>query len=134
MEIFVLIKRLLNFTGIVPIDHPHGKLLSRFILCGSFVIFNLTLIATVWFLIYDAESFLSQALSFTQIVILAYIMSLYVSFTVCIDAILVMFDGLQAKVQERTCFIQKKAFFISHDIEKCFNRLATVFYRSCSIG
>lgn len=102
MEIFVLIKRVLTFSGLIPIDHLHGKCLSIFIRCLSFVIFVASMIASVWYCSYEAETFLDRAMSFTAIVITLYLMSVYVSLILCIDRVVVTFTMLQAKVQERT--------------------------------
>lgn len=100
MELFAHIRHVFKLTGLVAIDHPQGKLISYILRCMNFAILISSLIGTLWFCIYEVDTFVDRAMSFTAIVIVSYLLSAYMSLVLRIEEVLLMLDSLQCKIEE----------------------------------
>lgn len=61
MKIFIEVKRLLRWIGVLEFNHPHSKMIQYFIIiivCGNIISF---ILSTFWFFCFNAETIIEYA-------------------------------------------------------------------------
>lgn len=107
MEIFIGIKSLLRFLGLLQTNYPHKKLV-QFLLIISYCCFSITTtFASFWFFFFEAKTFVERTGSYFIICGFSSAFGIYCVVLMKRTDILELITQLETKMNERNIIINK---------------------------
>lgn len=101
MKILLVIRDCLPYIGIVRVNHRHGHLISRTIRMIGLLILAYTIATTLWYFVFDAQTFADQTRSLASLDMILYILVVYSIYIGQWHTFQEVLDAIQLQISKR---------------------------------
>lgn len=103
MEIFVGIKNDLCRMGCLQYDHPYKKIINLFIICFNFSFLFICTASSLWFFLYEAQTFTNYSESFNIVLSGLMVFFTYISLLLQQKELLELITEFECIIDSRKC-------------------------------
>lgn len=101
MEILLVIRNCLPYIGILSINHRHGHLISHTIRLIGLLVLAYTIATTLWYCVFDAQTFADQTRALASVDMIFYILIVYLIFIWQWQTFQEVLDAIQMQISKR---------------------------------